>query len=139
LGFVGNYLGEYLKSLNHLVVQTDLKKDLGVYLDVCDKSSINDVLKTHKPTNIIHLAGFSSVKKSFEDPELCMKINALGTRNLLESVRENVKDSKILIISSSEVYGIPEYLPIDEKHPLKGTNPYAKSRIAQEKIIADEF
>jgi dTDP-glucose 4,6-dehydratase len=72
-----------------------------------------------------------------EHPSEVVKTNILGTLNLLSSCREeNVK--KILITSSSEVYGTAQYVPIDEKHPLQAQSPYAASKIAADKI-AESF
>jgi GDP-4-dehydro-6-deoxy-D-mannose reductase len=138
-GFVGRYLSRYITSKGDIVFSSGIELNSEIILDVCNTKQITKALKNTKPTNIIHLAGFSSVKKSFEDPELCMKINRDGTINLLESIRVNCPKSKIIIISSSEVYGQPKYIPIDEKHPLNGTNPYALSRIAQENAITKNF
>ena len=86
---------------------------------------------------IFHLAGFSSVHKSFQQPELCYKVNVVGTKNLIENVKNLDLKCKILIISSAEVYGKPKYLPIPETHPLNPISPYGKSRIEQEKICQD--
>lgn len=138
-GFVGGYLSEYIKSQSDEVIRTGIEKDSEVVLDVTDIKNCKEVIKRYKPSNIIHLAGFSSVKKSFSNPELCEKINVGGTKNLLASVKDYSNKSKVLIISSSEVYGKPNYLPIDETHPLNGTNPYALSRIKQEEMVMSEF
>ncbi|MEI6462962.1 MAG: GDP-mannose 4,6-dehydratase [bacterium] len=138
-GFVGGYLSDYISSKGNKVIRSGIELDSEVILDVCNSESCKEVLSKYKPDSIIHLAGFSSVKNSYKNPELCKKINVDGTKNLLNAVRKFSSKTKVLIISSSEVYGSPKYLPIDEKHPLHGINPYAKSRITQEKLVIDEF
>lgn len=68
---------------------------------------------------------------SQENPRLTYEINVQGTANVLEFCRLN--NSKI-VFSSSYVYGKPKYLPIDEKHPIFPTNPYARSKTLGEML-----
>src|SRR5207237_1415928 len=80
---------------------------------------------------VIHLAGKSFVPDSWKDPQEFMRVNAEGTRNVLEFCRKN---NIPLIFMSSYVYGIPVRLPIDENHPVTPSNPYAQSKYEAEKI-----
>ena len=149
-GFVGPYLADLLLKKGHEVYGsffTEIRKDNSypiptanvkkIHLDVTDKSETERVIKEICPEEIYHLAGFSSVKQSWDNPELCWKINVEGTKNLLDAVLAAGISPRILIVSSAEVYGTPRYLPIDEKHPLNPDNPYAKSRVAQEKLALE--
>ncbi|MDD3861682.1 MAG: GDP-mannose 4,6-dehydratase [Candidatus Gracilibacteria bacterium] len=141
-GFVGPYLKKELESHGYEVFGLDRnnpEKLESVFCgDICDVDFVESVVKQVMPDEIYHLAGFSSVKKSFDEPELTMKINVGGTKNLLEAVRKFCPESKVLIVSSADVYGKPNKIPINEYQDLVETSPYSISRIAQEKLI-DEF
>lgn len=143
-GFVGPYLKSELESHGYEVFGLDrgsssgIESD-GVYLgDITDFEFVEKVIQEIMPNEIYHLAGFSSVKKSFEQPELAMKINVEGTRNVLEAVRKFCPNTKVLIVSSSDIYGAPKIIPIRESESVQATSPYSASRIAQEKLV-DEY
>lgn len=141
-GFVGPYLKKELEDNGYEVFGLDRSNERGfdnVFCgDIRDANFVEEVIKKVLPDEVYHLAGFSSVKKSFEEPELVMDINVGGTRNLLEAVQKYSHAAKILMVSSAEVYGKPLYLPVSETESLKVTSPYSKSRIEQEKLV-DEF
>ena len=72
--------------------------------------------------------------KSIENPALAINTNTVGTMNLLEEARRShVK--KFIYISSAHVYGAPQYMPVDEAHPVVPREPYAASKIASEMIV----
>ncbi|MCX6710085.1 MAG: GDP-mannose 4,6-dehydratase [Candidatus Woesearchaeota archaeon] len=122
-------IGSYLVSPGRIVKGVDYEK-----LDILNKDDVKKLVSDFKPEYVFHLAGFSSVAKSWENPELCRKINVEGTRNLLDAlVEENIK-AKLLFISSAEVYGKPKFFPITEEHPLNPENPYAESKLEAEGI-----
>ena len=102
--------------------------------DVTDYKALFAIIERVKPDFIFHLAGQSSVASSWGNPELTMKINVGGTKNLLAAVAAAKIDPKILIVSSAEVYGIPKKVPIDEQHPLYPISPYGESKLEQEKL-----
>jgi GDP-4-dehydro-6-deoxy-D-mannose reductase len=136
-GFVGSYLSELLKNKNYDFFGTTQRgtETKNIFqVDVTNKTTLVAALKKSKPTHIFHLAGFSSVKNSFDYPDLCMRVNYGGTKNLLNSVREVCPAARVLIVGSAEAYGKPEFLPITEDHQLVGTSPYALSRIKQESL-----
>lgn len=81
--------------------------------------------------HVIHLAGQTFVPRSWEDPYTFYKTNILGTVNILDFCRRN---NAPLTYISAYVYGIPEYLPIDEKHPMQAANPYMHSKVEAERI-----
>jgi len=80
--------------------------------------------------HVIHLAGKTFVPESWKNPEAFYRINVMGTVNVLEFCRKN---NTGLTYISSYLYGSPEYLPVDEAHPLKSYNPYSHS-----KLLADD-
>ncbi len=83
---------------------------------------------------VIHLAALSHVSTCLQNPKLCYDINIGGTINILEYARKN-NSEKIIIAASDHIYGQnPNYLPVDEKHPLKALNefdPYGQSKAMQ--------
>ncbi len=83
---------------------------------------------------IYHLAAISNVAKAIQDPALTFNTNTFGTVNLLEEARRS-GSKKFVYISSAHVYGAPQYLPVDELHPVVPREPYAASKIASEKIV----
>jgi UDP-glucose 4-epimerase len=94
-----------------------------------DVSNFNFSFK--KIDHVIHLAARTYVPDSWETPSSFYKTNFLGTVNLLDLCHLH---SASLTYISAYVYGAPDYLPIDEKHPLKGANPYMHSKILAESV-----
>lgn len=140
-GFVGPYLKKELESHGYEVFGLDRHNPenfKNVFCgDICDSNFVNGVIKKILPDEIYHLAGFSSVKKSFEEPKLTMQINVDGTRNILEAIKKFCPKSKVLIVSSADVYGKPKKIPISEDQELTITSPYSESRILQEKLARE--
>ena len=83
---------------------------------------------------VFHLAAQSFVPFSYQAPAETLAINVIGTSNLLEAIRITKQDPLIHICSSSEVYGQPDYTPIDEKHPLNPISPYGVSKVAEDRL-----
>ncbi len=139
-GFVGKYLYDEVTQSNVQVIGTDLQcnKDLG-NCEICDLTAakqVRDLISRCRPDVIYHLAGQSNVGLSWKKPELTFNINVNGTINLLEAVRESCPEAHILIIGSSDQYGVirPEDCPISEKQGLTPHSPYAISKAAQEQM-----
>ena len=83
---------------------------------------------------VIHLAAYKSAGESMQNPQKYSENNVLGSMNLIRAmIEENVKN--IIFSSSAAVYGLPEYLPLDEKHPLKPINHYGYTKLQTEKTI----
>ena len=130
-GFVGeNICKSYLNSKYNLI--TDSHKD----------NSQKDITKIEYFENfgdkidaIIHLAAKTSINDSLTDPYETYYINIIGTLNVLEfAKRKNITN---LIFLSTYVYGEPQYLPIDENHPINPHSPYNKSKIIAESLCED--
>src|SRR3989344_964298 len=122
-GFIGSHLLSVLQKNFNVIVAPFSDK-----LDIRDREK---VLKLPKTEIVIHLAGTANVPESWENPGKVISINTAGTANILDYC---VKNKAGLIFPSSYTYGIPDYLPTDEKHPVKAQNPYAVSKLAAEAI-----
>ena len=137
-GFVGTYLRDLLISQGYEVFGIDKTDGGNIFVgDITNAGFVEGVLVEVMPDEIYHLAGFSSVKQSFDDPDLVMAVNVEGTRNLLEGARRFCGGAKVLVVTSAEVYGKPEKVPISEDEALKETSPYSKSRIVQEGVVGE--
>lgn len=112
-----------------------------VSLDITSDESVQAAVRGARPDQIYHLAGQASVGESFRSPLPTWDVNATGTLRLLESVRlEGLSSSRVLVISSAEVYGaVPEAdQPITESHPLRPVTPYGASKAGAE-ILGLQF
>lgn len=104
--------------------------------DFSDKKTIAEIFTNHKIDCVIHCAAFIEVGKSIIDPAAFYKNNVAKTITLLDAMRlHSVK--KIIFSSSCAVYGLPKYLPMDEKHPKDPLSPYGKTKLMVEEIIQD--
>ena len=140
-GFVGSYLAEYygrgVVGIKRWRSPLDNIKHLNIPLydcDLTDLSAVISVLREVKPDKIHHLAAQSYVPSSFTNPVQTLNVNVIGTVNLLEAIRITGQNPLIHICSSSEVYGQPEYFPIDEKHPTNPISPYAVSKLGEDRL-----
>jgi len=103
--------------------------------DVRDPNGVRQAVKG--VDLVFHLAALIGIPFSYHSPDLYIDTNVKGTLNMLQASRdENV--SKIIVTSTSEVYGTAQYVPIDEKHPLQGQSPYSASKIGADKV-AESF
>ena len=82
---------------------------------------------------VFHLAALIGIPFSFEHPEEVLQVNTAGTLNVLNAARRT-NPRRVVLTSTSEVYGTAQYVPIDEKHPLQAQSPYAASKIAADKL-----
>ncbi|MBD3188679.1 NAD-dependent epimerase/dehydratase family protein [Candidatus Bathyarchaeota archaeon] len=83
---------------------------------------------------IIHLAALSDIPTSIKEPRKSFKVNCEGFINICEIARLSSQEPLLLAFSSASVYGKPEYLPINEHHPLNGNTPYAIQKSMVEDI-----
>ncbi|MBU0612704.1 GDP-mannose 4,6-dehydratase [Patescibacteria group bacterium] len=136
-GFVGPFLKKVLEGrYNVHGIDQKTANDKNVYqVDLLDIKSLEDIVKKINPVQIYHLAGFSSVKESFDNPQLVYDINVTGTEHLFNVAMKLRIKPKVLLVSSAEVYGKPNHLPITEQHSLAPLNPYGESRVNQEKLL----
>ncbi len=104
--------------------------------DVRDTGLLRDTLATHCIDTVIHFAGLKAVGESNDKPVDYFANNVQGTISLLQAMQlERVKT--LVFSSSATVYGEPQYLPLDESHPTKATNPYGRSKLHIEEMLQD--
>jgi len=153
-GFIGSHTAVELIQANYDLVIVDnlsnsnidvinkiqaiVKKNVTfIEGDIRDKNLISSTIKKYLITTVIHFAGLKSVNESTENPSFYYDNNVNGTQALLEAMEEN-NVRNLIFSSSATVYGSPIYLPIDENHPLKATNPYGQNKIDIENMLADK-
>ncbi len=81
---------------------------------------------------VFHLAALIGIPFSYHSPDSYVDTNVKGTLNVLQASRE-LGLQRVVVTSTSEVYGTAQYVPIDEKHPLQGQSPYSASKIGADK------
>lgn len=104
--------------------------------DVRDRATLESALTSHEIEAVIHFAGLKAVGESCEKPLLYYDNNVRGTLCLLEAMAA-CKVHNLVFSSSATVYGEPRYLPMDEAHPTNATNPYGRTKLMVEEILAD--
>lgn len=139
-GFIGSHLVDLFIDKGFCVFVVDKEtpqypnnKAQYIQLNI-SSNNLEKVFKDNKIDYVIHLAAQASVSISVSDPEIDAQNNILATINLLTLCKKyNVK--KIIAASTAAVYGNPEYLPVDERHPVNFLSPYALSKYAMEEYI----
>ena len=142
-GFIGSNIVDGLIEAGHQAIIVDnlstgkkenLNKQAEFYnLDIRDQE-LKKVFDENKISHVIHHAAQIDVQHSINDPLYDAQNNILGTINLLECCKSYNVD-KIIYASSAAVYGEPDYLPIDEEHPIKAMSPYGISKHTPEHYI----
>jgi UDP-glucose 4-epimerase len=126
-GFIGrNLVGELKRHDVKIITLTD---PVGRKIDVRDWQKIKEI---DDIDTVYHLAAKTYVPYSFENPRETYEVNVLGTLNILELCR--LRDVEKIVFVSSYIYGQPQYLPIDETHPVQPTNPYMRSKVLGEEL-----
>jgi UDP-glucuronate 4-epimerase len=102
--------------------------------DLRDATAVNEIFSSVKFDQVIHLAARAGVRASLEQPALYQRVNVEGTVNILEAARKTgVK--KIILASSSSVYGVNAKVPFSERDPIfSPVSPYAASKLACEAL-----
>jgi dTDP-glucose 4,6-dehydratase/UDP-glucose 4-epimerase len=146
LGFIGSYLARRLVGLNAKVTLVDsLIPQYGGNLfnihDIRDKVKVNisDVRDPHAMAYLIqgqdflfNLAGQTSHLDSMTDPQTDLDINASAQLSILEACRKHNPQIRIVFASTRQLYGKPEYLPVDENHPIKPVDINGINKLAGE-------
>jgi len=99
-------------------------------LDLLDADAVRAAVRDALPARVFHLAALASVGHSWRAPREVLEANVAMTVNLLEAVRQEAPEAAVVLVSSGEVYGPPERLPVDESARLRPQNPYAVSKAA---------
>ncbi len=124
-GFIGSTLVKRLSGLGLAILGFDITDG-----DVAEEGSLTH-LEKEDISYVFHLAGKTFVPESWSHPFSFYRTNVMGTANILEFCR---KTGTGLTYVSSYLYGNPEYLPIDENHPVKAYNPYSHTKLVAEEI-----
>jgi len=147
-GFAGSHLAAHLLDVGETVAGTfletadqanlgSLRKQIRLLQgDIRDTKRMRSLLRRTKPDIIYHLAAQASAALSFHQPVLTADINVTGTASLLEAMRQECPESRLLFLSSADVYGLvrPRDVPLKETQPPAPRNPYAASKLAGEEL-----
>jgi NAD dependent epimerase/dehydratase len=152
-GFIGSHLTEALLATGCDVrafvfynsfnswgwldsLSDDVKSSLDVFAgDVRDPNGVRDAMRGIDV--VFHLAALIGIPFSYHSPDSFVDTNVKGTLNVLQAARETGTE-RIVVTSTSEVYGTAQYVPIDEKHPVQGQSPYSASKIGADRM-AESF
>lgn len=153
-GFIPSHVAEELTARGHQVralvhynsrgswghlqqISPALRQNLEVHL-----GDVTDAFQTRRLAQgcdaIVHMAALIGIPYSYQAPASYLATNTQGTLNILEAARtEGIK--RVIVTSTSEVYGTARYTPIDEAHPLQAQSPYSASKIAADKLAESYF
>ena len=152
-GFIGSHLTELLvkegydvramvqyNSFNNWgwidTFDKEIKDSLDIFLgDVRDPNGVRTAMEGVDA--VFHLAALIAIPYSYHSPDMYVDTNIKGTLNILQAARD-LKTEKVLVTSTSEVYGTAKYVPIDEKHPYQGQSPYSATKIGADRL-AESF
>ncbi|XXF80093.1 GDP-mannose 4,6-dehydratase [Myxococcaceae bacterium GXIMD 01537] len=143
-GFVGRHLCAHLRASGDEVVEAHGPRAEGVsstalHVDIAEQAAVREAVATAQPEAVIHLAGFSSVAKSHQNPARVYAVNTLGTVHLLTALRDSAPKARVLLVGSGEVYGpVPQDTRATEETPLVPLSPYAASKAAAE-LVGTQF
>ncbi|MCC7303017.1 MAG: SDR family NAD(P)-dependent oxidoreductase [Bacteroidia bacterium] len=146
-GFIGSHLTELMLSEGHEVTALSYYNSFNfwgwlediphhprlkvVSGDIRDPHFCKDLVKGQDL--VFHLAALIAIPYSYHSPASYIDTNVAGTMNMCKAALEN-NCRRILVTSTSEVYGTAKYVPIDEKHPLQPQSPYSASKIGADAI-----
>lgn len=152
-GFIGSHLTERLLETGYEVrafthynsvnswgwldrLDKNKLKDLDVFCgDIRDPNGVRVAMEGVE--QVFHLAALIAIPFSYHSPDSYVDTNIKGTLNILQAAK-SLNTGKILITSTSEVYGTAKYVPIDEKHPFQGQSPYSATKIGADRL-AESF
>ena len=152
-GFIGSHLAEelikdgydvrafvYYNSFNSWGWLDALPKNILDKIEIFsgDIRDPNGTREAMKGVDVVyHLAALIAIPFSYHSPDSYVDTNIKGTLNILQAARE-LGTKRVLVTSTSEVYGTAKYVPIDESHPFQGQSPYSATKIGADRI-AESF
>ena len=152
-GFIGSHLTEELVKQGFDVkafslynsfntwgwldtLSQDIMENVQVFTgDIRDPNGVREAMKGTDA--VFHLAALIAIPFSYHSPDAYVDTNIKGTLNVLQAAKQLELD-KVLITSTSEVYGTAQYVPIDESHPYQGQSPYSATKIGADRL-AESF
>lgn len=152
-GFIGSHLTEELVRAGYEVraltlynsfgtwgwldsMPKDIMEHVDVFMgDVRDPNGVREAMKGID--TVYHLAALIAIPYSYHSPDMYVDTNIKGTLNVLQAARD-LGTRRVLVTSTSEVYGTAQYVPIDEKHPYQGQSPYSATKIGADRL-AESF
>lgn len=152
-GFIGSHLVEELVKQGHDVkafvlynsfntwgwldaIPPEIMDHVEVFTgDIRDPNGVREAMKGCSA--VFHLAALIAIPFSYHSPDAYVDTNIKGTLNVLQAARDLDLD-RVLVTSTSEVYGTAQYVPIDEKHPYQGQSPYSATKIGADRL-AESF
>lgn len=152
-GFIGSHLTELMVEQGYDVrafvhynswntwgwidtLDENVKSQLEVFAgDVRDPNGVREAMKGCDA--VFHLAALIAIPYSYHSPDAYVDTNIKGTLNVLQAARQ-LETERVLVTSTSEVYGTAQYVPIDEKHPYQGQSPYSATKIGADRL-AESF
>ncbi len=152
-GFIGSHLAEsalaagydvrafvYYNSFNNWgwldTFPKEVLKNIDVFAgDIRDPNGVRCAMEGID--TVFHLAALIAIPFSYHSPDSYVDTNIKGTLNVLSAARD-LGTQRVLVTSTSEVYGTAQYVPIDEKHPFQGQSPYSATKIGADRI-AESF
>ena len=154
LGFIGSNLIELLLSKNYKVINIDKvsyasnfyntknftksKNYIFIKADIANKKKIYNILKKYRPSGIFNLAAETHVDRSIDNPDEFIKSNVVGVLNLLEVFKKfykKFKKTRLIHVSTDEVYGDIVKGRSDESWPYKPSSPYAASKASSDHLV----
>jgi UDP-glucose 4-epimerase len=143
-GFIGSNVVDALLRQNHSVVvvddesatsNTQFYRPKGNYykVDICDYPAMDNIFKRHEPTCILHLAAKARIQPSIQNPEATINTNMMGTLNLLK-LGHKYGANRLVLSSTSAVYGLKNVPPLKEDMPRQCLNPYSISKASAEDL-----
>jgi GDP-4-dehydro-6-deoxy-D-mannose reductase len=136
-GFAGSHLREAAERAGLRVVGTSLSgAETELACDLLEPDSVDRAVAKTNPALVVNMAGWASVRGSWEHPEKTFAINSTGVQNLLDVLDARAANAHILCVSSAEVHGkVSEAeLPLTEESPVRPASPYGKSKAAMEEM-----
>jgi GDP-4-dehydro-6-deoxy-D-mannose reductase len=128
-GFAGGHLAAACAAAGDEVVALARSRDAGdVVADLLDAGATRAAVAAVAPDVVYHLAALAHVGRSWSDPATTLAENQAINVSVLEAVRAEAPDAVVVAVSSGEVYGPPDSLPVDETAPLRPQSPYAVSK-----------
>jgi GDP-4-dehydro-6-deoxy-D-mannose reductase len=128
-GFAGRWLIKHLNECGDRVSAPPYHE-----MDVTNLTAVRRRLAMVSPDVVYHLAAFTHVGRSWDEPDEVFRVNSIGTLNVLEASRSLERPPRVVVVSSAEVYGrvLEEDLPLREEAPMRPMTPYAVSKVACE-------